>query len=65
MVGLIKKVFPSSVKKKIKSINRERQLGVAVKRLTERRRVDRWSPRFLRNSSARGARTVIAPSVVI
>jgi len=34
MVGLIKKVFPSSVKNKIKSINRERQLGVAVKRLT-------------------------------
>ena len=34
MVGFIKKVFPSSVKNKIKSINRERQLGVAVKRLT-------------------------------
>jgi len=34
MVALIKKVLPSSVKDKIKSINRERQLGVAVKRLT-------------------------------
>lgn len=34
MVALIKKVFPSSLKNKIKSINRERQLGVAMKRLT-------------------------------
>src|SRR5215470_10277792 len=34
MVALIKKVLPTSVKDKIKSINRERQLGVAVKRLT-------------------------------
>ena len=34
MVGLIKKVFPSSFKNKIKSINRERQLGAALKRLT-------------------------------
>src|SRR5690349_3281072 len=34
MVGIIKRVFPSSFKKKIKSINRERQLGVAMKRLT-------------------------------
>ncbi len=34
MVALIKKVFPSSFKNKIKSINRERQLGIAMKRLT-------------------------------
>jgi predicted O-methyltransferase YrrM len=34
MVALIKKVFPSSLKNKIKSINRERKLGVAMKRLT-------------------------------
>ena len=34
MVAIIKKVLPTSVKDKIKSISRERQLGVAVKRLT-------------------------------
>src|SRR5262249_1044208 len=34
MVALIKKVFPSSLKNKIKRINRERQLGSALKRLT-------------------------------
>lgn len=34
MVAIFKKVLPSSFKDKIKSINRERQLGVAVKRLT-------------------------------
>lgn len=34
MVALIKKVFPSSLKNKIKRINRERQLGVGLKRLT-------------------------------
>lgn len=34
MVGLIKKVFPSSLKNKIKNINRERQLSIAMKRLT-------------------------------
>jgi predicted O-methyltransferase YrrM len=34
MVAIIKKVFPSSLKNKIKSINRERQLSVAMKRLT-------------------------------
>jgi hypothetical protein len=33
MVAIIKKVLPRSFKKKIKTINRERQLGVAVKRL--------------------------------
>jgi hypothetical protein len=33
MVALIKKVFPNSFKDKIKSINRERQLGVAMRRL--------------------------------
>jgi Methyltransferase domain len=35
MVALIKKVLPSSFKDKIKSINRERQLGIAMRRLTE------------------------------
>lgn len=34
MVALIKKVFPRSFKRKLKSINRERQLGVAIRRLT-------------------------------
>ena len=34
MVSVIKRVFPSSFKDKIKSINRERQLGVAMRRLT-------------------------------
>ena len=34
MVALIKKVFPSSFKNRIKKINRERQLSVALKRLT-------------------------------
>jgi len=34
MVSVIKRVFPSSFKNKIKSINRERQLGVAMRRLT-------------------------------
>src|SRR5690242_20964787 len=34
MVALIKKVLPSSLKNKIKNINRERQLGAAMKRLT-------------------------------
>ena len=34
MVSVIKRVFPSSFKNKIKSINRERQLGIAMRRLT-------------------------------
>jgi len=34
MVALIKKVFPSSLKNKIKRINRERQLGAGLKQLT-------------------------------
>lgn len=34
MVAIIKKVLPSSLKNKIKSINRERQLSAAMKRLT-------------------------------
>ena len=34
MVALIKKVFPSSFKNRIKKINRDRQLSVALKRLT-------------------------------
>src|SRR5215212_2094300 len=33
MVALFKKVFPNSFKEKIKTINRERQLGIAIRRL--------------------------------
>lgn len=33
-MALIKKIVPTSVKEKIKSINRDRQLGIAIRRLT-------------------------------
>lgn len=34
MVPVIKRVFPNSFKKKIKSLNRDRQLGLAIRQLT-------------------------------
>src|SRR5215213_5043879 len=34
MVGIVKKILPSSFKDKIKSINRERQFAAAIRRLT-------------------------------
>jgi predicted O-methyltransferase YrrM len=37
MVALVKKIFPSSIKKKIESINRERRLGAAMRRLASLR----------------------------
>lgn len=47
MVALLKKVLPNSLKEKIKSINRQRQLGVAMRRLTTARENGTLNPDVL------------------